>query len=90
MKRKVANGSRRTRLFPEPLQSEYDWAFAHYRQLVERYPEQWVAFANHRILAGGRNLARVLAKAHQQVNWPHIPHLFVEAGVHVYAHRARG
>lgn len=76
-----------TTVFPQPLQRDYDWAFAHYAQLAKRYPNQWVAFANHRILAGGRNLARVLAKAHERLDWPHIPHLFVEAGVHLYAHR---
>ena len=82
--------SERTTIFPKREQREYDWAFAHYPQLVKRYPNQWVAVANHRIVAAGRSLARVLAKAHQQVDWPHVPHLFVEAGVHVYAHRPGG
>ena len=79
----------RTRLFPEPLQREYDWAFAHYHQLAKRYPNQWVAFANRRVLAGGRNLARVLEKAHEQVDWPEVPHLFVESGAHFYYHAHR-
>ena len=77
----------RTTIFPKHEQREYDWAFAHYPEFVKRYPNQWVAFADHRILAAGRNLASVLAKAHRQVDQPHVPHLFVEAGVHVYAHR---
>jgi hypothetical protein len=76
-----------TALFPKPLQQEYDWAFAHYAQLVKRYPDQWVAFAHRRVVAAGRNLARVLERAHEQVDWPEIPHLFVEKGIHVYAHR---
>ena len=74
----------RTRLFPEPLQREYDWAFAHYPELVKRYPDQWVAFAHRRVLAAGPRLNRVLEQAHEQIDWPHIPHLFVEAGVHFY------
>lgn len=76
----------RVRLFPQPEQREYDWAFAHYAQLARRYPNQWVAFAHRRVLAAGHRLNRVLAKAHEQVDWPHIPHLFVERGVHLYAH----
>ena len=76
----------RTRLFPPKLQREYDWAWTHYGRLVKRYPNQWVAFARHRVLAGGPNLARVMAQAHEQLDWPEIPHLFVEAGIHVYAH----
>ena len=75
----------RTRLFPKPLQAEYDWAFSHYPKLVRRYPNQWVAFAHRRVLAAGPRLNRVLAKAHEQMDWPHIPHLFVEAGIHIYA-----
>lgn len=80
---------RRTRLFPEPLQREYDWAFSHYAQLAQRYPNQWVAVANRRVLAGGGNLARVLKQAHEQLDWPHIPHLFVEAGIHFYGEGLR-
>ena len=76
----------RTRLFPQPLQRDYDWALAHHAQLVKRFPDQWVAFAQRRVLAGGPNLRRVLDQAHRQLDWPHIPHLFVEAGIHVYAH----
>ena len=75
----------RTTVFPPRIQPEYDWAFAHYHQLAKRYPNQWVAFANRRVLAAGLNLRRVLDQAHQQLDWPHIPHLFVEAGIHVYA-----
>lgn len=76
------------RLFPPKLQRDYDWAFAHYPQLAKRYPNQWVAFANRRVLAGGPRLDRVMSKAHDQVDWPHIPHLFVESGIHLYAHRS--
>ena len=79
----------KTRLFPEREQREYDWAWAHYNQLAERYPNQWVAFANHRVLAAGRSLMRVLEKAHDQLDWPHIPHLFVESGVHFYCYAHR-
>ena len=75
----------RTRLFPPLLQREYDWAWTHYNRLVKRYPDQWVAFAHRRVLAAGPRLNRVLAEAHEQVDWPHIPHLFVESGIHIYA-----
>jgi len=80
----------RVRLFPQPIQREYDWAFAHYHQLAQRYPNQWVAFAHHRVLAAGHNLMRVLQEAREEIGWPEIPHLFVEKGLHVYAHRPRG
>ena len=76
----------RTRLFPPLLQRDDEWAWTHYGQLSKRYPNQWVAFAKRRVLAGGPNLARVMAQAHEQLDWPHIPHLFVESGIHIYRH----
>lgn len=80
----------RTTIFPPREQREYDWAFRHYPELAQRYPNQWVAFARRRVLAAGTNLKRVLEAAHRQLDWPHIPHLFVEAGIHIYARGARG
>ena len=79
---------KRTRIFPKPIRRDYDWAFSNYGKLAKRYPDQWVAFANRRVLAAGQNLMRVLTKAHAQIDQPEIPHLFVERGIHVYAHRA--
>lgn len=77
----------RTRVFPELEERDYDWAFDHYVALAQRYPNQWIAFARRKVLAAGSNLQRVLTKAHEQVNRPHVPHLFVETGVHSYPHR---
>lgn len=77
--------TRRIRLFPPKEQREYDWAFRHYAQLAKRHPNQWVAFAHRRVIAAGPSLRRVLDQAHRKVDWPEIPHLFVESGVHFYA-----
>jgi hypothetical protein len=77
------------RLFPKKLQKEYDWAFAHYSALAKRYPNQWVAFANGRVLAAGPRLTTVLRLASRKQKIPQVPHLFVESGIHVYdAYRA--
>ena len=77
---------RKRALFPPRIQKDYDWAFDQYPRLAKRYPNQWIAFANRRVLAAGPSLMRVLTKAHQKLDWPEIPHLFVESGIHVYAH----
>lgn len=80
----------KTALWPKELQREYEWAFAHYHELAQRHPNQWVAFAHRRVLVAGSNLMRVLEQAHERLDWPEIPHLFVESGIHIYpldAHR---
>ena len=79
----------RTTMFPKPIQREYDWAWTQYGRLAKRYPNQWVAFAHRRVLAAGPRLNRVLEKAHRLIDWPEIPHLFVESGVHFYHHAYR-
>ncbi len=76
--------AQRTRIFPEPIRRDYDWAFANYGKLVKRYPDQWVAFSDHRILSAGSNLMQVMKKAHEQIDQPEIPHLFVERGIHIW------
>ena len=73
---------------PQPLprwwEAEYDWAFAHYSDLVKRYPNKWVAFSHRRVLAHGKALGPVLDRAHRKIRQRDIPHLFVERGIHVY------
>lgn len=65
---------------------ERDWAYSKtvYPRLARKYPNRWVALAHHRVIASGTNVARVLARAHQQVDWEEIPLVFVERGIHVY------
>ena len=79
MPRKAANGS-------TSWQKERDWAYsdAVYPKLARRYPNRWVAIAHHRVIAAGTNLQKVLAQAHRKVDWPEIPLVFVERGIHVY------
>ena len=73
---------------PRGWTAEYHWAFAHYSDLVRKYPNQWVAFAHRRVLAHGKALMPVLNQARRKVREREIPHLFVERGIHVYAYRA--
>ena len=73
---------------PKPVprfwKAEYDWAFAHYPELAKRYPNQWVAFAQRRVLAHGKALMPVLQRARRKLPGREIPHLFVERGIHIY------
>lgn len=71
---------------PRSWKTEYDWAFAHYPELVTRYPNEWIAFANQQVLAHGKALRPVLTQAKRKRRGREIPHLFVEQGIHVYAH----
>lgn len=73
---------------PKPVppfwKAQYDWAFAHYHELAQAYPNEWVAFADRRVLAHGKALMPVLTQARRKTRRREIPHLFVERGIHVY------
>ena len=69
-------------------QRDYDWFYANYGEFARRYPNQWVAFADRRVLAAGPNMMGVLRRAQRLTGRREIPHLFVEYGIHVYAHPA--
>lgn len=86
MKRNGNGSPQSPKPLPRRWEAEYDWAFAHYHELATRYPNEWIAFAHHRVLAHGKELMRVLNQARRKVREREIPHLFVERGIHVYAH----
>jgi hypothetical protein len=67
-------------------QDERDWAYAEavYPRLVRKYPNRWIALAQHRVIASGKDVTKVLAQARRKVAWEEIPLVFVERGIHVY------
>jgi hypothetical protein len=73
------------RPLPRSWKAEYDWAFSQYEELAKQYPNEWIAFADRRVLAHGKALMTVLTQAKRKVQRREIPHLFVERGIHVYA-----
>ncbi len=66
------------------VKHEYEWAFSVYDQLARKYPDQWVAFSHRKVLAAGKNPARVIQQAEHRSTLPEIPLLFVEGRAHCY------
>ena len=81
------HSARETSAFPPRWQQEWDWAYSKqiYPKLAKKYPNRWIAIAHRRVLASGRDVMKVLAQAHRKIDWPEIPVVFVERGIHVYA-----
>ena len=67
-------------------QRERNWAYSEavYPKLARKYPNQWIAIADHRVIAAGTNLTKVLTRARRTIQWDEIPLVFVERGIHVY------
>lgn len=62
-----------------PPESNADWFFDHYTQVLAEYGALWVAVSGGRILAAGEDAARVLGEARRKVNWAAVPVLLTRA-----------
>lgn len=60
---------------PQPLSKEYledeKWADEHMSELLEKYPNQWVAVVNKEVVCVGKNLAEVEEVARQKAGGRH-------------------
>ena len=59
----------------QPLSKEYledeKWTFEHLGELIEKYPNQWIAVVNKEVVCVGTNLAEVEEVARQKAGGRH-------------------
>ena len=67
---------------------DQEWGFKHYSELVRKYPDQWVAILDKKVVASG-DLAEVEMEAKRKTGKKYIPVIFVESGSHIYRVRGR-
>lgn len=60
------------------------WAHRNYQHLVKKYPNQWIAVLNKKVIAFSEDLAKVEEEAARVAGGRDFPMLFVEKGAHVY------
>jgi len=72
---------------PKPMPKEFwrdqKWGFTNYSKLVRKYPNQWIAISNKKVVAAG-DLGEVEKKAKEKTKKKHVPVIFVESGSHIY------
>ena len=69
---------------PKRFWEDDKWAEEHYSELIKKYPGQWIAVFNKKVISYGKNLAKVKEEAVLNVGKQKIPTLFIESGDHVY------
>ena len=71
---------------PKEFWDDLHWGFDHYSELMEKYPDQWIAILHKKVLSSGDNLADVESDAERisKKSKDQIPVLFIECGLHVY------
>jgi len=77
---------------PSPASKEYwedsDWALEHSSEISQKYPNQWVAVVNKRVVAAGKVIAEVEKIAEEKTGRKEFPVIFAEKGIHVYQNRS--
>jgi hypothetical protein len=77
---------------PQPASPEYwktkQWLLRHDSELVQEYPDEWIAAWGDRVLSSGTDLTGVRDRARRNVGGDDFILWFVEATPRVYAYRA--
>lgn len=68
---------------PQRFWEDKEWVFAHYSELVRKYPNMWIAVLNKKIIGASPDLGKV-EEVKADTGKKHIPVIFLEDGSHVY------
>lgn len=73
---------------PSPASKEYwedsDWALEHSSEISQKYPNQWVAIADKKVVAAGKDGSEVEKMATEKIGKREFVIIFAEKGIHVY------
>ncbi len=73
---------------PSPASKEYwedsDWALEHSSEISRKYPNQWVAIADKKVVAAGKDGSEVERIAIEKMGKREFVIIFAEKGIHVY------
>ena len=71
-------------VIPQRFWNDDRWAKEHYVELVERYPEKWVAVVNGEVVSVGDGPSDVREEARRKTGERHIAVMFIEGGLNLY------
>lgn len=64
------------------------WILEHYNELVAKYADKWIAAIKGKVITSGNSISEVEKTAEKISGKKHIPVMFMEKGVHIYANIA--
>jgi hypothetical protein len=70
---------------PKRWFEDHKWISEHHRELVEQYPDQWVAVFKGEVISAGRVLAEVERTAEAKTGERNVAIDLVEAGIKSYS-----
>ena len=69
---------------PAEYWEDRDWAWDHYAEFVQQYPDQWIAVYHKEVVAHGESIDEIENTARKKTGKTYFPVIFVEGHVHVY------
>jgi len=69
---------------PKRFWEDFDWGLDHLSKWMSKYPDQWVAIVNKKVVSSADDIETARSTAIQKTGQTHIPVLFIEGKVHVY------
>ncbi|HDS45257.1 MAG TPA: hypothetical protein ENN68_04065 [Methanomicrobia archaeon] len=65
---------------------DLEWKRKHHSELLEKYPDMWVAIVDKKVVSAGKDLGKVESEAEKKtgIERKKIPVSFVESGAHIY------
>ncbi|MFQ6071716.1 MAG: DUF5678 domain-containing protein [Methanosarcinales archaeon] len=63
---------------PKDFWKDKEWVFSHYSELMQKYPNLWVAIVDEKIVSAGEDLRTVREDAKKKTSKKHIPLIFIE------------
>ncbi|MBL7075131.1 hypothetical protein ISS37_07830 [candidate division KSB1 bacterium] len=73
---------------PNPAPKKYwedsRWAHEHSVEISERYPNQWIAILNKKVIAAGKDGSKVEKNGAEKAGDQEFVIFFAEKGIHIY------
>lgn len=72
------------RRYPKRFWEDKQWAIDNHTDLVEKYPDLWVAVVNKTVIAAGDSIKKIKEEARHKTGESYIPVFFVESSANIY------
>ena len=68
---------------PDEFWEDKDWAFDNYSEWMQKYPDQWIAIVDKKVVAVGKNIREVERIAQDKTGRKDFPVIYIEGGVRI-------
>jgi len=68
---------------PDEFWEDKDWAFDNYSEWMKKYPDQWIAVVDKKVVAAGKDVQEIKKIAREKTGTKHFPVIYVEGRVRI-------